>query len=493
MSKQRPSICHEAASAFGPLSGNRILVLETHPHEGAHYVVVDRKNVVPLFDTSEIDLAKRVADRYSALADMSMLVEGLNSKVADVYLYTDSNVASSREGLPLLSQGLSLAEQTVTAASDVRDTVDDEIEWPGLNAMAQAIAEKCESNPRPQTLVFSFYTPIVVQEEEGPSFESERAYIHLGLDWDDNGDIKSAKITLLDEDCQIDGRPFYKLLYSIDASPAHEVWYEDAEEKSDWMDQIERMPHFSQIHEQYPDARVFAYEGGDVLRHIASRPDASQLVVQQEGEYIPLRVVHVPQGTEFSERVMRNDQQQMASLFLQDRLYAHEHKCLMDEQKARGFAMGQAVGGSSFSNIASFSGKVVLEAAVQPQIDEAQTSRMWLSYRLWVNDLLVMDVQPSNEALYAERGITLPTSESQTLSSVQIGQLLQHALTVEPTTNAQTADRSLLQNFLQSDLADRLRLKAAKLVANEAHIENGGYVRHDSHELTEEKPATLGL
>lgn len=473
----RPTLYHEASSAFGQLGQAAVSVLITRPAGEPWYVVIDRNADDPLlYETDREDVARKMANQFATLGDLGQVAQSLLSLNKEIFLVSMLDIAQSRDGLKLIDPEMIRGSSVAQFDLD-EDTLARNAHW-GLWLQAMALVPELAN--RPKSLIYSFPHETLVKDEDGSRVDHDETYVLLEIDWG-VAKPKGISIHVLDEDYVLNGEPLHKTLYAISMSPKHEVFYETPGELEWELPSLKEMPYFSQLRKPEQTNRIIAYEGGKVLESLC-HTHPWLLERDAQGNVVPLRVQQVPEYLDFDEKVLRDDHHLLSSIYLTSLLEQQARTKVINQQRAQGIAMGQTVDGQTFTKVLDDGHGVVVEAAYDKSTPNTIGACDWLSYRIWAHGELVMDVRPGNKELYEARVVSIspiggPIGRDAplVLTDQQVGDLLATALSPvdleEGARDARLPQRVL--DFLESSLCEELAGDANDLESGEAHLVGG--------------------
>lgn len=309
----RPNLLHEATSAYGEHSASAIAVMVTHPAPAREpwYVVFDKKQALPLYETDLATEAIDRADRLAAVSDLGQAATALLKGDKNLYLVSPFDVDQSGDGLQLITDAMARGRASVTFDQNF-DLLEDNPHW---EALRTALNSAPELSRRPRSVIFSTSEQLLLRDEDGLRTDTADVYVLMQIEWRGTAPV-GARLTVLDEDYPVNGKALYEHLYEMCHSPEREIWYESPEELANWeMATLNAMPLFSQLRKPEHTHRVLAYEGGAMMKSLAKTHPAL-LEKDGDGKAVPLRVKVVPADEEFGEDALRRDHHVLASAYL---------------------------------------------------------------------------------------------------------------------------------------------------------------------------------
>lgn len=493
----RPTLYHEASSAFGfgQAAQAAVSVLITRPAGEPWYVVIDRNADDPvLYETDREDDARLMADRFAAVRDLGLVANSLLSSDKEIYLAGPLAVTSSSDGLALIEPEMLKGSTSVRMDKNLdTDALADNEHWQRWLLAMERVPQLAS---RPKTMIYSFPRETLVrEEEEGARVDYENVYVLLNIEWGVNK-LEKISIHVLDEKFELNGEELDETLYGISRSPEHEVCYESPQQLEWELPTLRDMPLFGQLRKPDQTHRIIAYEGGKVLESLC-KTHPWLLEQDAQGNPVPLRVQQVPEFLDFSDQALRDDHHLLASIYLSSLLEQHVRSKVIGQQRLQGVEMGQTVDGQTFNKVFADEQGVVVEAAYDKTTPNVIGTRDWLSYRIWVDGELVMDVRPGNKELYDARLVSIspvggPVGRDALLelTDQQVGSLLGTALS--PVDHEEGARDALLPqrvlDFLASSSCERLTMDVDDLESGAAHLVGGVIQRNQESTEIDDSP-----
>ncbi len=242
---------------------------------------MDKKSAMPLFETDSLNEAQEMADAHAAISDLAFLVRALADESAIIYVESSLGTAMTNDGLQVIPDEMIRSSASTDIGEAITRAAASSRHWETWDNGSPALAR------HPRSLVFSIDAKVPPSDEEGTHMEYRQVIVMAEMDWGID-QLRKIDLKVLDGDYKVNSKPLHRLLHEIEISPDNEVWIEAPDELDDWIGVTERMPLFTELHK--PDrARIYAYEGGPVLKSIAAtRP---WLVEKDaEGNPVPLRI-----------------------------------------------------------------------------------------------------------------------------------------------------------------------------------------------------------
>ena len=246
------------------------------------------------------------------------------------------------------------------------------------------------------------------------------------------------------------------------------------------MDLAGKFPLFTKFCSHIGNKPVFIFEGGQALLDLANR---RPWMVEKGsvGEPLPLRVAELSEIDDFSNEGMLKAARDLCSMALHDRMTELARAQVAAKQNADGITLGQVMeDGRQFATVAKIL-DLTLEALFEKTTPNIIGNREWLSYRVWVEGELVMDVSPNNPALSSRLVSLSPMrgllhGDVAQMSSEQCGELLS-TLLIDPNElghgNKAGEMPPRVLRFLQSGDADDYRSGAQDLEGGRATLVDG--------------------
>lgn len=481
-------------SIFGNLNPLGFSVIRTTPAGKDWFVAVDQKTMRPIWEGDERSEVEQVAEWNMQVRDLAFIADHANNDRPDVdRLYSGFDLTKSQDGLNLILPKMVLGTSTIdvsdkftAAAAELNK---DWSNWLVFRHAARVLA----STPANECVVIEFEVNVPDAGLDDPKTQS----VTVKLDFDRINQINTSKggvtISRLDTRLNENG---YKLKSVFDRYAQHTMQSTPVESSHDFQVLVDHFKTYMPLYAAHAQGdvskqeKVIVLEGGKVLEELAlKRP--WMVEKDQGGKALPLRISTVLTPEDATEDAVEKEACFISSVVVRDKLTELVRQKVIETQRAAGFVSEQVMPeGRQFKQVADLLGSK-LEVMYDRTTPNTLGTRDWLSYRLWVEGELVLDVHPSNELQYAARTASLSPmmpidwADPQP-SAEQVAEILDMALTdVGASGDEDSPDYRLpprVQDFLGSSFADDLRLAANDLREGNATLENGVFTEVEQDE-----------
>lgn len=476
-------------SVLGDLNPKGFSVIRTTPAGSDWFVAVDEETMAPIHESESLAEVEEIARWHMQARDLAFIAWSAGQQQAFLSRrYVGSDLTKSEDGLPLITADMVMASSKLVVNEAFKTNAlnfnNDWRQWVEFRENSETMADTLGQES--VMLDFSVPTPNV----EDAAAEQRVIVILLNFDkssrYSAQGGVEM--LVIKPEAALSKGMRLLDVLAQYDKETIKRAAIADEQEISTEQKFFAKeMPLYFQFAQKDASNRhqVIALEGGKVLEDLAlMRP---WMVEKDEaGQALPLYISRGADFREVTEDQAEHDAGWLSSIVIRDKVTQIKRKGVVAAQQAAGLVLGQVMpDGRAFKSVAKFD-NAELEVMYDKTTPNTLGTRDWLCYRLWVEGELVLDVHPGNPAQYHAR-VASPSPmqpfdhDDPVLSEDQVAELLDLALTeVDADGQTESLDSYLhdklpqrVQDFLESDAAESLKLLANDLREGKAEIENG--------------------